>query len=136
MVVAVAMVNVRKVRVAMGQWCVDVAMGVRLASIPAEFVTMLVMLVVEVRMRMFLPFTDRSVGNSYDNALAETINGLYKAEVIHRRGWPSRAKVEMATLAWVDWYNHRRLLGPIGDMPPAELEASYYVSASQLLTAA
>ena len=55
--------------------------------------------------------------------LAETINGLYKAEVIHRRRWPSRAAVEMATLEWVNWYNHRRLLEPIGDIPPAEAEA-------------
>ena len=55
-----------------------------------------------------------SKGDSYDNALAETINGLYKAEVIHRRSWPSRESVELATLAWVSWFNHHRLLGPIG----------------------
>lgn len=67
-----------------------------------------------------------SVGDSYDNALAETINGLYKAEVIHRRSWPSRDAVELATLEWVDWFNHRRLLGPIGNIPPAEKEAMYY----------
>ena len=67
-----------------------------------------------------------SVGNSYDNALAETINGLYKAEVIHRRSWKSREAVEMATLEWVDWFNHRRLLEPIGNIPPAEAEAAYY----------
>jgi len=68
-----------------------------------------------------------SVGDSYDNALAETINGLYKAEVIHRRGpWRSFEAVELATLEWVDWFNNRRLLGPIGDIPPAEAEARYY----------
>jgi transposase InsO family protein len=67
-----------------------------------------------------------SVGDSYDNALAETINGLYKAEVIHRQSWKSREAVELATLAWVDWFNHRRLLEPIGNMPPAEAEAVYY----------
>ena len=62
-----------------------------------------------------------SVGDSYDNALAETINGLYKAEVIHRRGpWRSFEAVEYATLEWVDWFNHRRLLEPIGNIPPAE----------------
>lgn len=67
-----------------------------------------------------------SVGDSYDNALAETINGLYKAEVIHRRSWQSRETVELATLEWVDWFNHRRLLAPIGNIPPAEAEAIYY----------
>jgi transposase InsO family protein len=68
-----------------------------------------------------------SVGDSYDNALAETINGLYKAEVIHRRGpWRSFETVEFATLEWVDWFNHRRLLEPIGNMPPAEAEEQYY----------
>ena len=68
-----------------------------------------------------------SVGDSYDNALAETINGLYKAEVIHRRGpWRSFEAVEYATLEWVDWYNHRRLLEPIGNIPPAEAEAAFY----------
>ncbi len=67
-----------------------------------------------------------SVGDSYDNALAETINGLYKAEVIHRRGpWRSFEAVEFATLEWVDWFNHRRLLEPIGNVPPAEAEARY-----------
>ena len=67
-----------------------------------------------------------SVGDSYDNALAETINGLYKAEVIHRRGpWRSFEAVEFATLEWVDWFNNRRLLEPIGDIPAAEAEASY-----------
>lgn len=68
-----------------------------------------------------------SVGDSYDNALAETINGLYKTEVIHRRGpWRSFEAVEYATLEWVDWFNHRRLLEPIGNIPPAEAEERYY----------
>jgi transposase InsO family protein len=68
-----------------------------------------------------------SVGDSYDNALAETINGLFKTEVIRRRGpWRSMEAVEFATLEWVDWYNNRRLLEPIGNMPPAEAEARYY----------
>ena len=68
-----------------------------------------------------------SVGDSYDNALAETINGLYKAEVIHRRGpWRTLEAVEFATLEWVDWFNNRRLLEPIGNIPPAEAEANYY----------
>jgi putative transposase len=67
-----------------------------------------------------------SIGDSYDNALAETINGLYKAEVIHRRGpWRSFEAVEFATLEWVDWFNNRRLLEPIGNLPPAEAEAAY-----------
>ena len=66
-------------------------------------------------------------GDSYDNALAETINGLYKAEVIHRRGpWRSFESVEYATLEWVDWFNNRRLLEPIGNIPPAEAELRYY----------
>jgi transposase InsO family protein len=70
-----------------------------------------------------------SVGDSYDNALAETINGLYKAEVIHRRGpWRSFEAVEFATLEWVDWFNHRRLLEPIGNIPPAEAEERYYAT--------
>jgi putative transposase len=68
-----------------------------------------------------------SVGDSYDNALAETINGLYKAEVIHRRGpWRSFEAVEFATLTWVDWFNNRRLMEPIGNIPPAEAEERYY----------
>jgi transposase InsO family protein len=68
-----------------------------------------------------------SVGDSYDNALAETLNGLYKAEVIHQRGpWRSFEAVEFATLEWVDWFNNRRLLGPIGNRPPAEAEVAYY----------
>ena len=73
-----------------------------------------------------------SVGDSYDNALAETINGLYKAEVIHRRGpWRSFEAVEYATLEWVDWFNHRRLLEPIGNIPPAEAEEQYYAMIEQ-----
>ena len=68
-----------------------------------------------------------SVGDSYDNALAETINGLYKAEVMHRRGpWRSFEAVELATLEWVDWFNHRRLLETIGNIPPAEAEQRYF----------
>ena len=78
-----------------------------------------------------------SVGDSYDNALAETIIGLYKTEVIHRRGpWRHWEAVEYATLEWVDWFNHRRLLEPIGNVPPAELEASYYHSTGRLPMAA
>src|SRR3954465_12294996 len=68
-----------------------------------------------------------SVGDSFDKGSAETINGLYKAEVIHRRGpWRSFEAVEFATLEWVDWFNHRRLLEPIGNIPPAEAEERYY----------
>ena len=78
-----------------------------------------------------------SVGDSYDNALAETINGLFKAEVIHRRGpWRSFEAVELATLEWVDWFNHRRLLEPIGNIPPAEAEARYYKQSETLSVAA
>lgn len=70
-----------------------------------------------------------SVGDSYDNALAKTINGLFKAEVIHRRGpWRSFEAVEYATLEWVDWFNNRRLLEPIGNIPPAEAEANFYAA--------
>lgn len=67
-----------------------------------------------------------SVGDAYDHALAETINGLDKAEVIHRQSWKNREAVELATLAWVDGFNHRRLLGPIGNVPPAEAEEASY----------
>lgn len=68
-----------------------------------------------------------SVGDSYDNALAETVIGLYKTELIRRRGpWRSVEPVEFATLEWVDWFNNRRLLEPIGDVPPAEFEQLYY----------
>ena len=78
-----------------------------------------------------------SVGDSYDNALAETINGLYKAEVIHRRGpWRSFEAVEFATLEWVDWFNNRRLLEPIGNIPPAEAEERYYAMLKQPAMAA
>ena len=78
-----------------------------------------------------------SVGDSYDNALAETINGLYKAEAIHRRGpWRSVEAVEFATLEWVDWFNNRRLLEPIGYVPPAEAEASYYAALDEVPLAA
>jgi len=68
-----------------------------------------------------------SKGDSYDNALAETVNGLYKAELIHRRApWKTREAVELATLEWVHWFNHQRLLEPIGYIPPAEAEANYW----------
>ncbi len=78
-----------------------------------------------------------SVGDSYDNALAETINGLYKAEVIHRRGpWRSFEAVEFATLEWVDWFNHRRLMRSIGDIPPSEAEERYYATLDQPVMAA
>lgn len=70
-----------------------------------------------------------SVGDSYDNALAESINALYKAELIERRApWRSFEAVEFATLEWVDWYNHRRLMEPLGYIPPAEAEQRYYAS--------
>lgn len=78
-----------------------------------------------------------SVGDSYDNALAETINGLDKAELIHRRGpWRTLEAVEFATLEWVDWFNHRRLLEPIGNLPPAEAEARYYAERERVVMAA
>jgi putative transposase len=78
-----------------------------------------------------------SVGDSYDNALAETINGLYKTEVIRRRGpWRNLEAVEFATLEWVDWFNHRRLLEPIGNIPPAEAEARYYANLGEPAIAA
>ena len=68
-----------------------------------------------------------SVGDSYDNALAESIIGLYKIEVIRTRGpWRGLEAVEFATLEWVDWFNNRRILEPIGDRPPAKAEAAYY----------
>jgi putative transposase len=68
-----------------------------------------------------------SRGDSFDNALAETIIGLYKTELIRRRGpWRGLDEVEYATLEWVDWFNHRRLLEPIGHVPPAEFEAAYH----------
>ena len=78
-----------------------------------------------------------SVGDSYDNALAETINGLYKAEVIHRCGpWRSFDAVEFATLKWVNWFNHRRILEPIGNIPPAEAEENYYAARDKIPKAA
>lgn len=78
-----------------------------------------------------------SVGESYDKALTETINGLYKAEVIHRRGpWKSFEAVEFATLEWVDWFNHRRLMRPIGDIPPAEAEERSYAMLDEQAVAA
>jgi putative transposase len=78
-----------------------------------------------------------TVGDSYDNALAETINGLYKTEVIRRRGpWKSSEAVEFATLEWVDWFNHRRLLEPIGNIPPAEAEQRYFAMLDQVKIAA
>src|SRR3954468_6873227 len=78
-----------------------------------------------------------SVGDSYDNALAESINGLYKTEVIRRRGpWRSLELVEFATLEWVEWFNNRRLLEPIGNVPPAEAEARYYAELETLPMAA
>ena len=68
-----------------------------------------------------------SKGDSYDNALAETINGLYKTELIHRRApWKTKESLELATLEWVSWFNHHRLLEPIGYIPPAEAEENYY----------
>ena len=77
-----------------------------------------------------------SVGDSYDNALAETINGLYKTEVIRRRGpWRNVDDVEYATLVWVDWFNNRRLLEPLGYVPPAEFEAAYYQQRRQAMAA-
>ena len=76
-----------------------------------------------------------SRGDSYDNALAESINGLYKAELIHRKApWKTRASVELATLEWVSWFNHHRLLEPIGYIPPAEAEANYYQQLAQKAT--
>lgn len=66
------------------------------------------------------------------NALAETINGSYKAEVIQRRSWPRMEDVELATLAWVEWYNHRRLLSSIDYRTPAQAEADYYQPKSSL----
>ena len=73
-----------------------------------------------------------SVGDSYDNALAETVIGLFKTEVIHRRGpWRTCEAVEFATLEWVDWFNHKRLLEPIGNIPPAEAETLYYAQINE-----
>lgn len=78
-----------------------------------------------------------SVGDSYDNALAETINGLYKTEVIRHRGpWKNIDEVEYATLDWVDWFNNRRILEPIGNIPPAEYELVYYLQLEESSEAA
>ncbi|WP_284236500.1 integrase core domain-containing protein, partial [Gluconobacter kondonii] len=78
-----------------------------------------------------------SVGDSYDNALAETINGLFKNEVIHRRGpWRSFDAVEYATLEWVDWFNNRRILEPIGNITPAEAEQQFYAAMDHVPMAA
>jgi putative transposase len=78
-----------------------------------------------------------SVGDSYDNALAETVIGLFKTEVIRRRGpWRSLEAVEFATLEWVDWFNNRRLLETIGNVPPAEAEARYYAAQEEIQLAA
>ena len=78
-----------------------------------------------------------SRGDSYDNALAETIIGLYKTELIRRRGpWKGLDEVEYATLEWVDWFNHRRLLEPIGHVPPAEFEAAFWGEEAPNRTAA
>jgi len=78
-----------------------------------------------------------SVGDSYDNALAGTINGLYKTEVIRRRGpWRTLEAVEFGTLEWVDWFNHRRLLEAIGNIPPAEAEARHHAQAENVAIAA
>ncbi|MEO5655799.1 MAG: integrase core domain-containing protein, partial [Nitrosospira sp.] len=78
-----------------------------------------------------------SRGDSYDNALAETINGLYKAELIHRRApWKTKAAVELATLEWVSWFNHHRLLEPIGYIPPDEAEVNYYRQLAETAVAA
>lgn len=77
------------------------------------------------------------VGDSYDNALAETINGLCKADVIHQRGpWRCMEAVEFTTLEWVDWFDNRRLLEPIGNILPAEAEAAYYAKLKQSAMAA
>jgi transposase InsO family protein len=78
-----------------------------------------------------------SVGDSYDNALAETIIGLYKSELIRQRGpWRNIDEVEFATLEWIDWFNHRRLFQPIGDVPPAEFEMAYYRQQQESVMAA
>ena len=78
-----------------------------------------------------------SVGDSYDNALAETVIGLFKTEVIRRRGpWRSLEAIELATLDWVDWLNNRRLLEPVGNVPPAEAETRYYAQLEEPAMAA
>lgn len=78
-----------------------------------------------------------SRGDSYDNAPAETINGLYKAELIHRRApWKTKEAVELATLEWVSWFNHHRLLEPIGHVQPAGFEDAYYRQLAESATSA
>lgn len=78
-----------------------------------------------------------SVGDSYDNALAETVIGLFKTEVIRQRGpWRNLEAVEFAVLEWVEWFNNRRLLESIGNVPPAELEATYYDQQTESVMAA
>lgn len=77
-----------------------------------------------------------SKGDSYENALAETIYGFYKAEPIYRQSWKSREAVEMATQRWVHWYNHQRVLSSIGYIPPAEAEAIFYQQQTGQATAA
>ena len=77
-----------------------------------------------------------SVGDSYDNAMAGSIIGLFKTEVIERQSWLNREAVEMITLNWQYWYNHKRLLGPIGYLPPAEAEAAYYQQSREMVVAA
>ena len=78
-----------------------------------------------------------SIGDSYDNALAETINGLFKADLIYRHGpWRGVEPVELATLKWVHWFNHRRILEPLGDVSPAEFEQAYYERQGAVVTAA
>ena len=81
--------------------------------------------------------TTTTTTRPYDNALAETVIGLYKTELIRKRGpWRTLEAVELATLEWVDWFNHRRLLGSIGDVPPAEHEAAYYAQLGESALAA
>ncbi len=78
-----------------------------------------------------------SIGDSYDNSLAETINGLYKTELIYRQGpWKNREAVELATLKWVDWFSNRRLLSSTGNIPPAEAEARFYTQQKSHVLAA
>jgi len=82
---------------------------------------------VEIRERAVRLVLEHLGGDSYDNALAESVVGLYKAELVHRRGpWRGRDDLELATLQWVDWFNQRRLFGAIGYVPPAEYEATCY----------
>ncbi len=77
-----------------------------------------------------------TVGDLYDNALAASIIGLFKTEIIERQSWQNLEAVEMATLNWTHWFNHKRLLGPIGDIPPAEAETAYYQRLGELAEAA